>query len=120
MRSHNNIIVGAMVSEIWYRSLVFRGRMTISKLHEYAKTRRLAMSNGSRKLPKLKRKTGAQSTRDYLLAQRIDLASSGKCSGILHGEGVLVQETLVNLFIYVTMGKASFLGASPHTTVFHN
>ena len=69
-----------------------RGRTTISKQHAYAKTRRLPMSSGSQKLKKLKRKTGAQSTRDYLLAQRTDLASSGKCSGILHGEGVLVQE----------------------------
>ena len=50
------------------------------------------MSSGSQKLSKFKRKTGTQSTRDYLLAQRTDLASSGKCSGILHGEGVLVQE----------------------------
>ena len=81
----------------WYRSLVVASiiiswKKDHSKLHAYAKTRHLAMSSGSQKLSKFKRKTGTQSTRDYLLAQRTDLASSGKCSGILHGEGVLVQE----------------------------
>ena len=73
------------------------------------------MSSGSQKLPKLIRKTGAQSTRDYLLAQRTDLASSGKCSGILHGEGVLVQEPrdiseLVHLGCY---GKGVFSRSIP-------
>ena len=61
----------------------------------------------------MKRKT--VSRRDDSLAERTNLPSSGKCNGILHGEGVLVQELediscLVRLGCY---GKGIFSRSVP-------